>query len=524
MSTPEPGRVLLVGFEDQDNLGLRYLSSRLRQAGHEPLLTTVAGGSARVLGAVREFRPHVVGFSLIFQYLLPEFAGMLRELRAADVRCHFTMGGHFPSFRPDTVLEAIPELDSVVLFEGEETLVELVERIVRGGAWQETAGIAYREPSGVRRSPMRPGRKDLDELPWPDRDDIRYDRQRLPTASMLGGRGCPWVCSFCSIITFYEANGTKGRRRRAPAKVVDEMEYLCRERGVRIVLWQDDDFLAGGRAGVGWAHAIAAEAVRRGLHRELRWKISCRSDEVSEETLGPLKEAGLTHVYMGVESADPDNLAHLNKRLKADVHLRAGDVLRRLGISFDFGFMLLEPWSTPDTVRNNLRFLRAFAGDGSASVSFCRTLPYAGTPIEERLLAEGRLQERDFNADYDFLDPRLDRFYDWTLDTFAERSFTAHGTANLLRLLLYESHLDLPDRPSDPLFQDRVRALTSLSNGLLVDTTEAALDAVVRKAEPGEFLEELTAVFRSEDRRMQRDIEALGLQCPGFEQRLYSVM
>ena len=92
----------------------------------------------------------------------------------------------------------------------------------------------------------RQGREILDELPWPDRDDIVYRNQRTPTASMLGSRGCPWVCSFCSIITFYEGNGTKGRRRRDPARVVDELEYLHRERGVEVVLWQDDDFLAGG--------------------------------------------------------------------------------------------------------------------------------------------------------------------------------------------------------------------------------------------------------------------------------------
>jgi anaerobic magnesium-protoporphyrin IX monomethyl ester cyclase len=433
------------------------------------------------------------------------------------------MGGHFSSFRPGSVLDAMPELDSVVLFEGEDALVELVDHLVSDGLWRATAGIAYRGPAGVERTSTRPGLRDLDQLPWPDRHDIQYHLQRLPTASMIGGRGCPWVCSFCSIITFYEANGTKGRRRRDPHKIVDEMEYLHKDRGVQVILWQDDDFLAGGRLGVKWAHDIAAETIRRGLHHDLRWKISCRSDEVSHATIAPLKEAGLTHVYMGVESGDPDNLAHLNKHLKADVHLRAGDVLRQLEISFDYGFMLLEPWSTTDTVMNNLRFLRAFTGDGAASVSFCRTLPYAGTPIEERLLAEGRLDNQDFNADYKFLDARLDRLYDWTLDTFAERNFSARGSANLLRLLLYESHLNLPTSPTDPFFRDQVRALTAVSNELLVGTTEAALKALAKGTASDDFLDDLTGIFREEDGRVHRDIEALVGRFPGFEQRLYAV-
>ena len=370
-------RVLLVGFEDQDDLGLRYLSSRLKQAGHSARLVTVSGGAEPVLQAIRGFDPHIVGFSLIFQYLVPQFASLLSRLRSDGVTAHFTMGGHYASFEPQILFEAIPELDSIVRWEGENTLLDLAERIANDRDWRDVLGIAFMGAEKMQFTPPRPGLANLDELPWPDRDDIDYRAQQIPTASVLGGRGCPWRCSFCSIITFYESNGTKGRRRRDPIIVVDELEYLHRERGVKVILWQDDDFLAGGRVAVRWAHAIAAECARRGLDRGLSWKISCRSDEISHDSLEPLVAAGLTHVYMGVEAGDPDDLKHLNKHLQPETHLRAGRILRELGLSFDFGFMLFQPWSTIDTVRNNLRFLRAFAGDGATPISFCRTLPYA---------------------------------------------------------------------------------------------------------------------------------------------------
>jgi radical SAM superfamily enzyme YgiQ (UPF0313 family) len=434
------------------------------------------------------------------------------------------MGGHYASFEPRALLEAIPALDSVVRFEGEDTLLELVERVARRAPWGDVCGIALRGADGVALTPARPGRRDLDEPPWPDRDNIRYERQRLPTASVLGGRGCPWRCSFCSIITFYEGNGTKGRRRRDPMRVVDELEYLHRERGVRVILWQDDDFLAGGRAGVAWAHAIAHECVRRGLLDGLRWKISCRSDEIREEVLRPLVDAGLTHIYMGVESGDPDGLKTFNKHLTPDVHRRAGEVLRQLDLSFDFGFMLLEPWSTVGSVRSNLAFLRDFAGDGATTVTFCRTLPYAGTPLEERLKREGRLAERDFNADYRFLDPRLDVLYDWTLDAFAERNFTAAGTANMLRLLLFEAHLRLPDRPVDAEFRDRARALASVSNHTLLDTLESAVDYLVSTAgvERGDpVLAALAAYHAAEDDRLRDDLAALAACRPDIGERLH---
>jgi anaerobic magnesium-protoporphyrin IX monomethyl ester cyclase len=518
------GRVVLVGFEDQDNLGLRYLSSRLRQEGHRTRLVAITDGPGPVLDAIRDLDPHVVGFSLIFQYLVPDFGRLLARLRAEGVSAHFTMGGHYASFEPRALLHAIPELDSVVRFEGEDTLLELTERLRDGRSWDDVASLAFRGGEEVVLTPPRPGRLDLDTLPWPDRDDIRYDRQRLPIASMLGGRGCPWRCSFCSIITFYEANGTKGRRRRDPARIVDELEHLHRACGARIILWQDDDFLAGGRAGVRWAHAIAQECVGRGLHHTVRWKISCRSDEVSRESLAPLVEAGLTHVYMGVESGDPDNLRDFNKHLAPEAHLRAGEVLRELGVSFDFGFMLLEPWSTVQSVRTNLRFLRTFVGDGASTVTFCRTLPYVGTALEQRLRDEGRLRVLDLEADYAFLDARLDVFYDWVLATFAERNFTAGGTVNLLRLLLFETNLDLPDRPRDARLLARARSLSALSNDVVLTTLENALDHVESFAGvtgDDAVLASLAAHQAEEDARLREDLAALTARRPDIRERLH---
>ncbi|MEZ6064080.1 MAG: radical SAM protein, partial [Planctomycetaceae bacterium] len=483
ISHREPCRVLLVGFEDQDNLGLRYLSSRLKQGGHQTRFVTISSGEDALLDNAADFLPHIVGFSLIFQYLVPQYAELIAELRRAGADCHITIGGHYASFEPEIVLTEMPGLDSVVRFEGEDTLFELAERIRNGDDWRDLDGIAWRSGKRTVLNPLRPGRQDLDELPWPDRDNIPYKSQSLPTASVLGGRGCPWNCSFCSIVTFYEANGTKGRRRRDPFKIADELEHLYRDCGVRVILWQDDDFLAGGRAAESWAHAISDEVIARGLHRDMRWKISCRSDEVTHDTLQPLIEAGLTHVYMGVESGDPNNLLNLNKHLGPEVHLKAGDVLRDLGLSFDFGFMLLEPWSTIATVRNNIAFLREFAGDGASVVNFCRTLPYAGTPIAKRLLEEGRLTLRDFDADYSFLDPRLDVFYDWALPAFAQRNNGLNGTASLLRRVLFEASLSLPNRPADPEFAPSAKLLASLSNQVLLDTTEAALDHIEATAD-----------------------------------------
>lgn len=504
-------RVLLVGFEEQDNLGVRYLSSRLLRDGHETRICAFGTDPGPLLAVIREMRPDVVGFSLIFQYMVPEFRAVMVALRAAGVRAHFTIGGHYASFEPAELLRMVPELDSVVRFEGEETLADLVAHL-DGDGWRDVPGIAYARDGEVTLTAPRQGGPAIDDIPEPDRRDIDYASQRLPAASVLASRGCPWKCSFCSIITFYESNGTPGRRRRDPRRVVDEIEGLVRGSGVRLLLFQDDDFLAGGRAARTWAVDVAGEIIRRGLHDEMRFKISCRSDEVRSELLGPLIDAGLCHVYLGVESGDAESLVSLNKLLEAEAHVRAGALLREFDLSFDFGFMLLEPWSTLRSARGNAAFLREFAADGWVTAGFCRTLPYVGTPIERRLREEGRLVGPALDAEYRFLDPRVDLLWDFCLLAFEGRNYGRNATWNLLRGLLFETHLDLPGRPRDDDRDAAARALARSSNGVLVDVLDAALDlieegAVTEREDPE--LVDLARFARHEDALVRRQLEEL---------------
>lgn len=504
--------VLLVGYEDQDNLGIRYLSSRLLQQGHHTRIVAFGHDPGPLLRVIQTERPDVVGFSLIFQYMVPQFATIIRGLRMAGVQAHITIGGHYASFEPAELLRYIPELDSVVRFEGEDTLLEIVEHLDHPSLWRQVPGIALLDQGKPVLNPPRQGRTHIDDFPEPDRRDIDYRQQDLPTASVLASRGCPWKCSFCSIITFYEANGTTGRRRRKPVKIVDEVEHLVRDRGAKLILFQDDDFLAGGTEAKAWAKAVADEVVRRGLEQEMRWKIACRSDEIRADLLTPLVGAGLCHVYMGVEGGDETSLAALNKHLKPDVHLRAGRILRDLDMSFDFGFMLLEPWSTLQTARNNMKFLRTFTEDGWAVAGFCRTLPYVGTPIEKRLREEGRLNGSSLEAEYRFLDPRVDLLWDFCLMAFEGRNFGKHATWNVLRGLLFDTHLDMPGHRRDPDRDEAARALVQSSNGVMLDVLESALDLI----ETGEAktlqhheLVKLAKFARAEDQSIRRQLTAM---------------
>jgi len=504
--------VLLIGFEDQDNLGLRYLLSSVRRAGFAGRIATYTSDPAPIVEIAAREKPDVVGFSLIFQYMSPAFGRVIERLRESGCGAHIVIGGHYPSFDFQEVLQRIPGADSIARFEGEGTLVELMSKLCDGGNWRDVAGLAYRRNNEIVSNALRPALDDLDELPYPERGDIDYRGQDVPTASIIGSRGCPWNCSFCSIRPFYEAQGGKLRRLRAPASIAEEMRVLHVEKGARIFLFQDDDFLATGRRGRNWAEDLADEIVAAGLKGRIAFKISCRSDEIRYDNMARLAEAGLTHVYMGVENGDEEGLVHLNKQLKPDRHLAAGDVLRRLDMSFDFGFMLLEPYSTFDTVRNNIAFLDRFVGDGATVAGFCRTLPYAGTPLKRQLEKEGRLLGTPFEPDYGFLDPKLDLFYDWMLLTFRERNFDNAGLNETLRSMLFEAHLKLPGlRAFQSMDRTRIHSIAAQANGHALYCLGAALDYI--EATPlasidirSGFLAGLTAHELTQERELEANL------------------
>ena len=504
--------ILLVGFQDQDNLGLRYLLSSVQQAGFHARIVTYQANPAPLVELVRQERPQVIGFSLIFQYMAPDFGQVIQALRESGVTAHITMGGHYPSFDYAEVLQRMPGLDSIVRFEGELTLVELMEKIDAGQDWRTIPGLAFRNGDDIVATPLRPAVLELDMLPWPNREDIDYQAHELPTASVLGSRGCPWDCSFCSIRPFYEAQEGPLRRMRRPEAIVEEICAIHKERDVPVFLFQDDDFLGGGRRARQWACAIADGLAQAGLAGKVAFKVSCRSDEIDIDCMQRLIAGGLTHIYMGVENGDQQGLINMSKRIKPEQHLRAGQILKELGLSFDFGFMLLDPYSTFEMVQNNIDFLETFVGDGWAVASFCRMLPYAGTPLKTKLEQSGRLLGTPFEPDYRFLDPKLDIFYDWMLETFHERNFTNRGLCHILKSMLFEARLRLPDHNCFSDF-DRayVQHLTAVCNGLAFYTLRTAVGHLVATPlktlqHDQSFLQQLTRHERAEEERLLREV------------------
>lgn len=476
--------VLLVGYDNQENLGLRSILAYLRSKGFKADLVPANGGveDPAVIDAILAPPARIVGFSIIFQYSVSEFEKLLAELRKRGLRSHFTAGGHFPSLQPQAALQLIPDLDSVIRYEGEEVFCDLLRLVDQPSQWDEIGSLAFRGCDRIIMNPPRPLISDLDKLPRVVRDvEPRYTSTGVSMASILGSRGCPFNCSFCTIRQFYEAPEGELRRLRSPEEVVDEMLDLHLVRGVQMFVFQDDDFPVR-TLGNTWLPRFLSALEVSGLVGRVFFKISCRVDDINPQSLEAMVSHGLIAIYFGIESGNPLGLKVLNKQVSVKRNLEAIHLVKQYDIALAAGFMLFDPASTFQSVRENIDFLKQIGGDGFYPVNFCKMLPYAGTPIERRLREEGRLKGSLQQPDYELLDPDLDWYAFFVQQIFMQRNFGGDGLQVALQEANFNERLNRAVSKNDPTVNLRtsLNELIRAANNVALVTLEKLLDAVER--------------------------------------------
>jgi anaerobic magnesium-protoporphyrin IX monomethyl ester cyclase len=193
--------------------------------------------------------------------------------------------------------------------------------------------------------------------------------------------------------------------------------------------------------------------------------------------------------------------------MTVEQNLAAIRVPKELGIQFSYGFMLFDPSSTFDSIRENLRFLREIVGDGSGPATFCRMLPYGGIPIRDFLEKEGRLRGDLTHPDYDFLDTTLNDYYS-LLNRAMAPWIHNDGLSNELNYALDE-------------FQAMKRLVPGLKKTAIY---EAALRSLIREANQSLFslIEESSLAFEQGDRSII-DPEAAKTYCEGARDRLVRI-
>lgn len=401
--------VLLIEDLNQQRLPARSLVAVLRRAGLGAQLAHFGAGDdpAGIVALARRERPRLIVLSILFAHLVAENLSLATYLDAAGVTAHMTMAGPLPTFAYAVLLEACPALDSVLCGEAEASLAQLATGLQGLGDWHSVPGLAFRSPT-LRTNPLPRPVSDLDELPFPARDDGIPTRLGFGFVTLEASRGCYHACAFCLPCAFHRVHTAPAYRLRSIPNLVTEIDAL-HQHGVRLFLFDDEQFLAPGRWRTQRIQALADQLQQRGL--DIAFSIKCRADDVDEVLFRQLKAMGLVRVYLGVESGCQASLDLLDKGVTADCNVRALALLDKLGIVADFRCLLFHPWSTLEMIQADLEFLEQVLPHVSTPFTFHEVECYPGTPLSRRLRAEGPgLEERRKDAPWPPADGNFGRF------------------------------------------------------------------------------------------------------------------
>jgi anaerobic magnesium-protoporphyrin IX monomethyl ester cyclase len=265
--------------------------------------------------------------------------------------------------------------DYVLIGEGEETLIELLDRLSVGEDTEQIVGLASAKTPNVKR---RPDISNLDKLPFPAWDIVDVGKYRAIwlerhgyfSMNMVTTRGCPFHCNWC-------AKPIWGQRyhSRSPENVAAEMKWL-KEMYNPDHIWFADDILG---LKPGWLprFADAVHANECGIP----FKCLSRADLLTRPgEVEALARAGAQTVWMGAESGSQAILDAMDKGTRVEQIHEAARRLKRAGIRVGFFLQFGYPGETRDDIEKTIQLVRDCDPDDiGISVSY----PMPGTKFYE---------------------------------------------------------------------------------------------------------------------------------------------
>lgn len=265
---------------------------------------------------VENAKPKIIGISNRSTYSFPIVQKVASTIKSCYPDIPIIVGGTYVSFSPVEALQKEPSIDVIVIGEGEQTLVQLVSKIVQGARYDKIKGIAFRNDDGVIvRNEEAPVIEDLTVLPAPAVDLLPIHKYVARNERYIVdiSRGCMYKCDYCT------SSYIKGRiRYRSKESVIEEIATAY-GLGFRNFYFFDDIFTANKRLVID----ICGEIVERGM--KIKWPCMTRIDLVNDEILSWMKRAGCDLIAYGIESTSEEYLKEIGKL----------DQLKRVEMVFD---------------------------------------------------------------------------------------------------------------------------------------------------------------------------------------------
>lgn len=361
-------------------IGLLSIATVIKNAGHE---VRVLDGVLEDfnLPEIKSFAADIVGFSFVTTYYQTT-KNAIDVIRPILPEALFCAGGVHPTALPEKTLRAM-ELDFVIIGEGEETILALIDRCLDGKKGQEIykgiKGVAYLDHNNTFvKEALRP-LQDMTKLPIPQREFLDFEKYitfpgtikgkpLLRSASLIVSRGCPYDCIFCGNKIMWRSK----LRFRTPEQAIEEVNYLHNTYGIKGFYFVDNLFTGNKK----WILKLCD--LMQELPFEIYWECNARVDTITDELIAKMKKAGCVQMDFGLESGSNEVLRILKKKTCLEKAEEAFKILNKHGVRTAATFIIGTPGETLNQMKKTFRFAKRINPD---NVCFNFVTPYPGTEL-----------------------------------------------------------------------------------------------------------------------------------------------
>jgi anaerobic magnesium-protoporphyrin IX monomethyl ester cyclase len=346
----------------------------------------------KIVDKMDEFQPDLVGISVLFSPAHSNALAMANIVKEKNSTTQVVCGGVHTTFAYKRMLEECPNIDFIFLYEADNTFPLFLEYLKGKVKFEDLKGIAWldKNTNEPKLAPHAPLIHELDKLPIPEWDLVplkkysdygrvgavhMFGDTRKPTYMMQTVRGCVAQCTFCSVRSFYG----KGVRSYSPKRVLEEIDYLYNELGIRQLDIMDDDFTYDRERTL----EICNGLVKRNYN--LIWNLSngIRLGTINDEIMDALIKAKCRNITIGVESGNDSTLALVRKPVSIKMLYRKSEIFKRYPeLYVKANYMVGFPFENDEQMMNTFRLAEDLDYDWHGFTIF---QPLPGTPEFQKL-------------------------------------------------------------------------------------------------------------------------------------------
>ena len=373
-----------------DYIGVMMLSAVLKKAGHESIIA-IGNDFSDFRELIQKESPDMICFSLMSGLHLwaNETTEQIRRLNLR-VRPFVIFGGPHPTFFPNILEKSMA--DAICIGEGDGAIVDFADCISRGEQPRNIENLFIKSDHEIIRNPIR-SLVNLDNLPFADRSiyyKMKYFRTN-PTKSFMTGRGCPFGCTFCYNKTMRDIYHGKGSfvRHRSPENVLEEIQQVKNEWGMKTVYFFDDTFGLNKK----WVLKLM-ELYKKEVNLPFLCRI--RADTADEEIIAAFSEAGCVTVSFAIETANQKIREKILKKHITDEDIfRTAKLLKKYRIKFFTYNMVGIPEQSIEDIHETIN-LNIKIG---TSYPWCSIFnPFPGTELADYCIKHGYI-DKEFGPD-----------------------------------------------------------------------------------------------------------------------------